>query len=126
MVQILLTPDTWGRHGMDQICAREKRNANLLPISISGLNTATDGIDLMVEVVQDDGSRLIILLCRLPRIHHQPVGGLVHSQLTHCDTIGKLISILRSAWKEDIPTGDLRWPNQPCDRRPTPGTSSLQ
>lgn len=73
MIQILLTPNTGSRHGVDQIRTREQRDANRLSCSIRGFNTATDGIDLMVEVVQDECSRLIFLLYRLPCVHHQPV-----------------------------------------------------
>jgi len=92
MVQILLTPNPGSRHGVDQVCTREQRNADGLSSSICGLDTATDGVDFIVEVVQDERGRLIFLLYRLPCIHHQPIRGLVHCQFTHCDTIGNRVS----------------------------------
>ena len=127
MVQILLTPDAGGGHGMDQIRAAEKRNTNRLPGSVSSLDAATNGVNFMVEVVQDERSRLLILLCRFPRIHHQPVGSLVHCQLTHCDTVDKIISILRST-ENGEGRNPYRWSalaNPACDRHPTPETDSL-
>lgn len=86
MIEILLTPDTRGRHGVDQIRAREQCDPNRLPGSISGLNPSTNDVDLVVEMIQDHGRGLIFLLHRLPSIYHQPIRSLIDCQLAHCDT----------------------------------------
>ena len=48
-------------------------------------HTAEDGINLVVEVVEDDGGALVLCLAGLPGIDHEPGGGLLCGEGAHVD-----------------------------------------
>lgn len=80
---------------MDQICTCQQSNLDGLASTIAGFNALSYSVDLMIKMVQHYGCRLVLLLHRFPRINHQPVGGLIHGELAHSDTI-RIIAV--SAW----------------------------
>jgi len=86
VIQILLTPHTRGRHGVNQVGTGQESNTNRLASTIASLDTLSHGVDLIVNMVQHDSGRLVFLLQRLPGVHHQPVRGLVHGELAHGNT----------------------------------------
>lgn len=48
-------------------------------------HAAEDGINLVVEVVEDDGGALVLGLAGLPGIDHEPGGGLLCGEGAHVD-----------------------------------------
>jgi hypothetical protein len=64
-----MRPNTWLRHGADQVRSSKKHDPNITMFTISGRYPAKNGIDLVIKVVEDDSRALIILVC-LPRVDH--------------------------------------------------------
>lgn len=87
VIQVLLTPHTRSRHGMNQIRASQQRHTHWLTSAIGGLDPLAHGINLVIEMVQHDGSWLVLLLERFPGVRHQPVRGLIDGQLAHGNTM---------------------------------------
>ena len=82
--EILLRPDAGSRHSLDEIGSSEEGDVNLFAYSASAVDALAGLINFLFEVVEDFGSGLVFFLLGFPGVDHQPVGGFVDSQLTHC------------------------------------------
>ena len=66
-------------------------------LAVFGLDAAEDGVDLVVEVIEDDSGALVGLE-GLPRVDHEPRGRVLSSEVAHVDAGAKV-----SNW---VPTRD--------------------
>ena len=92
---IRLGPDAGLGHGADEVRAREEHHlhglAHLLAVAVVAAvirwdeHAAEDGVDLVVEVVEDDGGALVLGLAGLPGVDHEPGGGLLCGEGAHVD-----------------------------------------
>lgn len=71
---------------MNQIRTGQQGDADGLASPIGSLDTLSHGINLMIEMVEHDGSGLVFFLQGLPGVDHQPVGGLIDGELAHGDS----------------------------------------
>lgn len=70
MVEVFLTPYTWGRHGVDQVSASQEGDLYAPAGSVPDIDSTAYSVDLVIEVIQHQGCRLVFLLYRFPRIYH--------------------------------------------------------
>lgn len=103
---------------MNQVRTRQQGNSNRLPNPIANVDTTANSIDFMIEVVQHHGRWLIFLLRRLPRIHHQPIRGLIAGELAHGDTVvaDPISGCLGVSGDGHLITGGPHWPDRPSGK----------
>src|SRR5437870_5175646 len=72
---------------MNKVSTGQENNLHRFPRAISGFDSLSYSVDLIVKVIENDSSRLVFLVHRLPRINHQPVRSPVHRSLAHSNSV---------------------------------------
>lgn len=85
VVEIFLRPDAGCGHGLDEICASEEGNAHLLATGRCA-DALSDGIDFVIDMVEDESGWLVFFLRCFPWVDHEPVRGLVGGETAHIDS----------------------------------------
>lgn len=87
-------PHAWLAHALDQISTSEEHDANLSPAAVGDEDAALRApVDDLVKVVQDHGRALVLVLERLPGIHHEPRRCLLDGQ-----SVVQLVRMGKTAW----------------------------
>ena len=73
VVEILGAPDVRGGHGLDEVGAGEKSDADGLAGSGLGFDAASNGVDLVLDVVEHFGGGGVFFSDGFPGVYHEPV-----------------------------------------------------
>lgn len=108
--QVLLCPQAWGTHSLNQVGAGEESDMDTLPFAAGGLNTPHDRVQLMVEVVQYLYGRQVLFVKWLPWVYADPLGAVLDSNSCHVDSVlsrGEASLLICIAYRAEEAAEDL-------------------
>ena len=87
LTHIRLAPNPWFAETFYQIPSSKQHDLVLSLLPITHRQSSAFDIELVIEMLKDNGSALIFWLSGLPGIHHEPSRRMLYSELAHSDTI---------------------------------------